>query len=641
MNKLIWYKNRLVTMSILEIPYRIKQLFKKQFDRLQIGKKLIRKNYESKRILNVQLDSDVVGLFDKRINIFGKELDYSQTEINWHLDIFSLNEFSKKYSKSINIRSNKNLSAKNVWEINRLQFLPQLAVNYRLTNDEKILREFITINKSWIESNPYLIGINWYSNIEVNLRLINWFLAWEILEVENIHFDWFKCFVEEYWIPLIHQHCVYSFSNPSKFSSANNHLISEYAGLFIASSKWKFTESNKWNRYAKNGLEKEIIKQHSNGINREEAAEYIQFITDFFLLSYVVAKNSENDFSIEYSDTLRQIFDYINNFLDISGNFPKYGDEDDGKVMSLSNQLHNDNFHSILTSGAILFNEQKYLSRNKEFDLKNQILFGAKGLEVLTSLKGIKRMEGSIFYKDQGHFIFRKQWESKEIYLHFDAAPLGYLSIAAHGHADALSFVMNVNGFPIFVDPGTFSYHIEPEWRSYFVSTQAHNTVCIDNQNQSYHAADTMWLKHFNCNVHEIEMNGNSESVTASHNGYKHLLHTRKISFDREECTFEIIDTLMSKDKRNHIAQLNFHLHPHIDCKLVGHTCTLTHHSGIKVELHFQEFGELTLHEGELDPILGWYSESFMKRHPTKVIVQKFEFQQVIQIKSKIKIYEY
>jgi hypothetical protein len=113
------------------------------------------------------------------------------------------------------------------------------------------------------------------------------------------------------------------------------------------------------------------------------------------------------------------------------------------------------------------------------------------------------------------------------------------------------------------------------------------------------------------------------------------LLHTRKISFDRDECTFEIIDTLASKDKRNHIAQLNFHLHPHIDCKLVGHNCTLTHRSGIKVELHFEESGEITLHEGELDPILGWYSESFMKRQPTKVIVKKFDFQKVIALPNK------
>ncbi len=44
-----------------------------------------------------------------------------------------------------------------------------------------------------------------------------------------------------------------------------------------------------------------------------------------------------------------------------------------------------------------------------------------------------------------------------------DAAPLGFLSIAAHGHADALSFILHVDGSPILVDPGTFMYHTHKE----------------------------------------------------------------------------------------------------------------------------------------------------------------------------------
>ena len=39
-----------------------------------------------------------------------------------------------------------------------------------------------------------------------------------------------------------------------------------------------------WLKKSRRGLEREILKQHSeNGVNKEEAAGYIQFITDFFL----------------------------------------------------------------------------------------------------------------------------------------------------------------------------------------------------------------------------------------------------------------------------------------------------------------------------------------------------------------------
>ena len=58
-----------------------------------------------------------------------------------------------------------------------------------------------------------------------------------------------------------------------------------------------------------------------------------------------------------------------------------------------------------------------------------------------------------------------------EVRLLVDAGPLGYLSIAAHGHADALSFVLNVGDREILVDPGTYAYHTDPAWRRYFRST--------------------------------------------------------------------------------------------------------------------------------------------------------------------------
>src|SRR5690606_31170684 len=197
------------------------------------------------------------------------------------------------------------------------------------------------------------------SNIEVNLRLINWYWCWLLLENDE---RWqqdkkYETFRAEVWLPLIYCHCVYSDRNPSYHSSANNHLIAEYAGLFIASSLWQFPESAKWNRKSRKGLEKEILKQHSeNGINREEAAGYIQFITDLFLLSYITAEQSGLPFSKSYTSRLKSICGYINHLLDIRGNWPKYGDEDDGRVVIPGGNPDENNFLSILNTASVLFN---------------------------------------------------------------------------------------------------------------------------------------------------------------------------------------------------------------------------------------------------------------------------------------------
>ncbi len=640
-----WYINRLKTMTISEIPYRISQLVSKKIEKRFLKYILPRQRPQSIRASILPAFESKLPIFESNFGVFGLNFDYSQVPVNWHKDIFSGKEFPIAFAKSMSIRKDAELSAKNVWEINRLEFLPHIALNYRSTGEEKYLNQFVSIVESWTKENPYMLGINWYSNIEVNIRILNWFLCWEILDVQEItnKNSVFNDFVETTWLPVIYEHCKYSYNNPSKFSSANNHLISEYSGLFIAATKWKFEESDMWLEYCKKGLEIEIQKQHSNGVNKEEAAEYIQFITDFFLLPYVIGENTNNPFSINYKKHLNEIFEYIYEFTDINVNFPKYGDEDDGKVICFSTDKHYNNFKSLMTSAAILFGDSRFKSKSAGFDLKNELLFGEKGKIIFSKIPTIQSEQFSKFYKLEGHFIFRKQKREKEIYLHFDAAPLGYLSIAAHGHADALSFLMHVNGFPVFVDSGTYSYHVSKQWREYFVSTMAHNTVCVDVENQATQAGDTMWLNHYQCTVLGMQQNCKVEIVKATHTGYKNVSHTRTIEFIKEEDTFLITDEIKNNDGKMHDINVLFHLHPDITLTdLNDKKILLLHPSGIKLSLELDSIeGDLKILKGQEEPILGWYSQSFMQKEPTTVISYNKKTKSSIKVITKIRVYEY
>ena len=72
-----------------------------------------------------------------------------------------------------------------------------------------------------------------------------------------------------------------------------------------------------------------------------------------------------------------------------------------------------------------------------------------------------------------------------EIWCRLDGGPHGFLSIAAHAHADALSAEVRYGGVDVLADPGTYCYHGDPAWRSYFRSTIAHNTLEVAAANQS------------------------------------------------------------------------------------------------------------------------------------------------------------
>ncbi len=641
-----WYYYRLRTMSLTEIGFRAQQFWQKRKEK----KKLALSQQEQIKLLHktphILPQTEVnANIAEQVIDVFGQHFRYDQP-IDWHLDISSGKRFPMTFSKDINIRTEEFGSAKHVWEVNRMQFLTLIALQYKQTKEEKYLLQFQQMMTSWIEANPYLQGVNWYSNIEVNIRLIVWFFCWEILDVNHLMSakPAFKDFVEKQWVPCIHLHMQYSFQNPSKFSSANNHLISEHAGLFVASCFWHFEESAQWRAHAQAGLEKEIVLQHSkNGVNKEEAAEYIQFITDFFLIPYIVGERTGHQFSGGYGTLLKKICEYIFQMMDLRGNIVYYGDEDDGKVLILDPNLHFNNFKSILTSGVILFNNAQWKQQDNGFDIKNTLLFGDAGKEQYEQIIASQENTSSKFYLEEGHFIFRKQQreENEEIFVHFDAAPLGFLSIAAHGHSDVLSFVLHVDGYPIITDSGTYTYHTEAEWRKYFLSALAHNTLCIDGVDQAMSAGPTMWLKHFKTKVLAQEQTAHEDMIFASHDGYNKLgvKHQRKLQFNKEAETLWITDELLMKKNDKHQIEMPLHLHPSVEVsQKSSHHFILKHPQARAIELYLPETMSCEVIKGSIDPLLGWYSPSFQIKEPTTVVYSKCTKRSTTQFLTKINI---
>jgi len=583
--------------------------------------------------------------FNDQFTFFGSTIEIND-RIDFHKDVSSGKQFPLSFSKSIDIRTDRFGSAKMVWEVNRLQFLIPLLISYKSTGDKAKLDLFVSIMRAWQEQNPYLKGINWYSNIEVNLRLINWYWCWLLLENDE---RWttdkeYEIFRAEVWLPLVYSHCVYSDRNPSFHSSANNHLIAEYAGLFVASCLWQFPESAEWQRKSRKGLEREILKQHSeNGINKEEAAGYIQFITDLFLLAYVAAEQSGLSFSQTYKARLKSICNYINNLLDIRGNWPKYGDEDDGRVVIPAGSLTDNNFLSILNTASVLFDVPEWKRVGTIWDVKSEML--------TTHLGGSGKWRHyphhlsppvSAFYKDEGHFIMRKYTKDQtEIYCHFDAAPLGYLSIAAHGHADALSVIMHIDGYPFIVDPGTYAYHTHKEWRKYFVSTLAHNTVTIEMMDQAHLSGPTLWLDHYKCTVLEAGTSKELDHVSAVHNGYRKLntTHKRSIDFKKEMDCFQLQDKITS-GRPSYSVHQPFHLHPSVHVLQQGNTFILSRkETASTLEVTFDECLQTEHIIATDESPIGWYSPSFMNKQKSSVIMGHIQSnQQTLTLTTYIKI---
>ena len=635
--KISWYIKRLKTFSLGEFSYRIRQRVRTHvFDKRLMEKSTAPVELPKSSIIedgSAHLDYPI---FDKTLDVF--------KPVRWHLDLSTGREFPKSFAHKIDIRSDKYGSAKHVWEVNRMQFMLHIAMLYKNSGNEKYLDLFRYHLTSWKNENPYMVGVNWYSNIEVNLRLICWYFCWQVLDVDGVCADiakepTFKEFVRDVWRPLIYEHAEYSYNHPSLCSSANNHLISEYAGLFVAACGWDIPNRKARLEYAKAGLEREILTQNTaEGVNREEAAEYIQFIDDFFLIAAVVGRCAGVEFSEAYNKRLHSMADYMNAMLDCNCNYPMYGDGDDGFVLRPDSGGHFNNFKSLLSSFAVYFEDASFKRAGVMWDEKNELLFGYEGRKKFLMLPTVNTgflTDGNRFFPESGHFIFRRAEGIagsgfRETYLHFDAAPLGFLSIAAHAHADALSFILHVDGFPVIVDPGTFTYHTHKDLRAYFVSTIAHNTVCVNGKNQANQAGPTMWLNHYKAKV--VSCDETSGEVVATHNGYASdgVSHLRKIQFDRDKNEFVIVDTLRCEKVAT--VEIPFHLHPETTVCLDGRIVALDVPGARRVVIELDEKLSYTVCDD------GWYSEHFGEKVPAKYLYAKTKCNSDVEFVTKLRV---
>ncbi len=498
---------------------------------------------------------------------------------------------------------------KYVWEPNRFLHLPELAKAYYLTGTEEYGEEVFRQLDSWMETCPYPKGVNWASSLEIAIRLINWCITHEFIalapgDISRRHGE-----VYQRWMRSIGDHLRFLRRHRSRYSSANNHLIGELAGLYIGSICFSLPGSERWIEETHDLLEREAQRQHwPDGVNKEQAVRYQAFVFDFLLLSGVLGTVNGYSFSGEYWTTLERSAEYVRSLL-LCGEMPVLGDDDDGRVVALDGLQ--DSYRTMLGEAARLFGRDDFALAAGHLSEQAYLLLGpGPSMVPREAVDGEPRLG----FPNGGIYLLT----GEEAILLFDCGPLGYLSLAAHGHADALSIVLSYRGKPIFVDPGTYAYHTQRVWRDHFRGTFAHNTVRVDGQDQSEIGGNFMWLHKANASILKNEENG----LAGWHDGYLRLSdpvrHEREIRFERATKTFVIMDRLSGTG--HHTFDLTFTLSP--ECQIRGEESRLSvlnGDAGVTIQGD-PVLGTPRLLMGSENPIGGWYSPGLDRKEPTTTI---------------------
>jgi hypothetical protein len=543
----------------------------------------------------------------------------------WNRDPKTGKEVPLHFGKAIDYRDEQLVgNIKYLWQLNRHYELVTLAQAFCLSKQEEYAYACRVLLDSWFQQCPYPFGVNWACSLEHGVRLTNWSVAWHLLGGHHSFLfkgETGKSFMHR-WLDSIYQHCHFVARNTSRFSSANNHLIGEYMGLFIGATTWPcWEQSTVWRDLAKRGLEEEALRQNAtDGVNLEQAIWYHHEVGDMMLLCALCGQQNGIAFSGEYWKRLEAMLTFITAIMDVAGNVPMIGDSDDALMVKFSQEPDFNAYRSLLTTGAVIFSRPDFKRKAGRFDDKSRWLTGNIGAKVFAALPANEAFPPAPYaFRQGGYYILGADFEtSSEVKIVADAGPLGHLSIAAHGHADALSFTLSVSGKEMLIDPGTYAYHTQKKWRDYFRGTSAHNTVRIDGIDQSEIGGNFMWLRKANAVCEVWNSDEEKDCFGASHDGYMRLsdpvMHRRKIVYYKRERTLLVEDAVHCRAP--HEVEFWWHFSEGSTVTILGKK-VVVNCGNVQLEMQMQDSAcvpELLF--GKEHPPAGWISRRFDEKQP-------------------------
>src|SRR5258706_10147253 len=214
------------------------------------------------------------------------------------------------------------------WELNRHQYLLTLAKARLLSGDEKYTRELIAQWHSWVNANPYPLGINWGSTLEVAFRSLSWIWVDQLLAGAAEHSE-----VCAGLLPAPAFHGRYIERYLSTYFSPNTHLLGEAIALFFLGILYPQIESAaRWRQIGWKILLQEAHRQvRPDGVYFEQALHYHVYALDFFLYARLLASNHKIEIPADYDSTVGKMLSAVQ-ALAQAGPPEGFGDDDGGRV---------------------------------------------------------------------------------------------------------------------------------------------------------------------------------------------------------------------------------------------------------------------------------------------------------------------
>lgn len=521
---------------------------------------------------NGQLETLLKGV----VTVFGYTWTWDREGACWHKAPDTGAVWPKRFFSDIPVHpGNPCGDVRIAWQPSRFQHLVLLAVMVQRA-DPKTRRAAAALVEgqllSWIEANPFLTGIHYIAPTECALRVL------AVCHLLDILRQWLPA-TSEAWpamLTLIAGHAELIRKRLSlRLVTPHDTLAAAVALVYAGTLFPEMAMAERWLAFGHYLLEEETLRHISHdGGSQEQGIGYLQFSTDLYGMVLALLDYRKSPVSEKIRQVFTRSLDFLNEFRNpFDDSLPPIGEgEYECALSSSMHFMHSPKAH-------------------------------APGLAT---------------FHLSGYSIIRGRRNEKAI---FDHGALGMAPRYIHGHADALSLLLQVGTRNVFVDPGTYTVTGSEEWRRYFRGTRAHNTVTIDGLDQAVQDGHLAWSLPFDTHlVYKDETPEGKITVIARHYGYKDrrgVTHLRGIAYEPPG-SWMIWDWLTGTG--THHIELNWHL----GCRPVPMDGGYRLEGGELPLLLTVEGGTSTLCEGTIQPVGGWASHQYGSKHPITTLRSEY-----------------
>lgn len=466
-------------------------------------------------------DRLVSGAYDL-LGYTGLRFDTDHGSPDWHFDPVHQRRAPRQFWSTVRYLDPACGDHKVIWELNRQQHLLALGRAYWLTDDVTYKQAALDSIASWIRANPPLLGINWASMLELAFRGLSWTWALHFFGDDDGENDAWRV---DLFVAL-DRHLRQIARNLSHYFSPNTHLLGEALALYVAGSSFPWLRSAR--DYVDSGrrvLLNELTRQvGADGGHLERSTHYHRYTLDFYLLALVVSRITEDPASEVLRDAVARLASAARLLADDQGRMPHLGDDDGGMLLPLCGRAPDDVSDSLAIAAALLGRPDLRVDGPPE-EAMWMLAHPALRITAERTLAAPSSLIRSGALPQMGYYVSRS---SAGEHLVVDAGAHG-MGNSGHAHADALSLTLTVGALPLFIDPGTAFYTVDPSSRDRFRSSALHNTVVVDGRTQSLPAGPFHWQRTANGVAHVWRTHSVFDYLEASHDGYAPLEHRRHV----------------------------------------------------------------------------------------------------------------